>query len=54
MLYLTSALDKDDCTHALCDMLNSLQFPRIVSVKDADGYFITRNMVGLAIGDTSR
>jgi hypothetical protein len=35
-------------------MLNSLEVPRIVSVKDADGYFITRHMVGLAIGDTSR
>lgn len=54
MLCFTSVLDKDDCTDALCDMLNSLEIPRIVSVKDADGYFITRYMVGFAFGDTSR
>jgi len=35
-------------------MLNSLEFPTMVSVKDADGYFIARYMVGFAIGDTSR
>ena len=49
-----SALDKDDCTDALCDMLNSLESSRMVSVKDADGYFIPRHMVGVTNSDTSR
>ena len=47
-----SALDKDDCTHALYDMLNSVEFPRMCSVKDADGYFISRYMVGSSNSDT--
>ncbi len=46
------ALDKDDCTNALCDMLNSVDFSRMVSVKDADGYFISRYMVGFTNSDT--
>lgn len=48
-----SALDKDDCTDALCDTLNSLEFSRMVSAKDADGYFIPRYMVGFTNSDTS-
>ena len=47
-----SALDKDDCTNALCDMLNSLKLSRLVSVKDADGYFIPRYLVGFTTSDT--
>ena len=53
MLCFLSALDKDDCTDALCDMLNLLEFLRMVSVKDADGYFIPRHMVGFTNSDTS-
>jgi hypothetical protein len=34
-------------------MLNSLEFLRMVSVKDADGYFIPRHMVGFTNSDTS-
>jgi len=53
VLCFHSALHKDDCTDALCDMLNSLEFSKLVSVKDADGYFIPRHMVGFTNGDTS-
>lgn len=49
-----SALDKDDCTDAFSDMLNSLEFSRLVSAKDADGHFIPCHMVGFTNSDTSR